>query len=56
MDVTVESIVDLYEHAERVVGLEFTYEPEYLRFFQARFKPVDGDVVLRREADALAHA
>lgn len=47
MDVTAESVIELFENRERVVGLKFDYEPEYLRFFQARFLPVDGDVVLR---------
>lgn len=49
MDVTFESIAALHEHPERVVGLRFDYEPEMLRFFQSRFKPVEGDVVLRAE-------
>jgi tyrosine phenol-lyase len=39
MDVVAESIIDVYEKRDEVKGLEFTYEPEYLRFFQARFKP-----------------
>jgi tyrosine phenol-lyase len=50
MDVTAESVIELYENAERIVGLKFTYEPPYLRFFQARFAPVEGERVLRREA------
>jgi len=24
-----------------MTGLEMTFEPEYLRFFQARFRPLD---------------
>ena len=40
MDVVAESIVEVYENRDDIKGLEFTYEPEYLRFFQARFKPV----------------
>jgi tyrosine phenol-lyase len=40
MDVTAEAVVDLLEHPESVRGLRFTYEPESLRFFQARFEPV----------------
>ena len=40
MDVTAESVVEVYEHRDDVVGLRFTYEPEELRFFQARFEPV----------------
>lgn len=47
MDVTAESVIELLENKERVVGLEFTYEPEYLRFFQARFRPVEGRSVLK---------
>jgi tyrosine phenol-lyase len=39
MDVTAESVIAVYERRERVSGLRFTYEPEYLRFFQARFDP-----------------
>jgi tyrosine phenol-lyase len=40
MDVTAESVIALRESAEQVQGLRFTYEPEMLRFFQARFEPV----------------
>ena len=40
MDVTAESVVALRDRCEEVPGLRFTYEPEYLRFFQARFEPV----------------
>jgi tyrosine phenol-lyase len=39
MDVVIESVVEVYEHREKVGGLRFTYEPEELRFFQARFEP-----------------
>jgi tyrosine phenol-lyase len=46
MDVTAESIIELFQQPERVVGLDITYEPKYLRFFQARFKPVKGASVL----------
>ncbi len=46
MDVTAESVVSLFQNPERVVGLRFNYEPEYLRFFQARFEPILGDAVL----------
>ncbi|MBX3702877.1 MAG: tyrosine phenol-lyase [Steroidobacteraceae bacterium] len=48
MDVTAESVAGLYQQRGRIVGLRFTYEPESLRFFQARFAPVEGDAVLRR--------
>ena len=40
MDVTAESVAEVVGHAEEVGGLRFTYEPESLRFFQARFEPV----------------
>ena len=33
-------IARLYERADDVNGLRMTYEPEHLRFFQARFKPL----------------
>jgi tyrosine phenol-lyase len=54
MDVTAESVITLFEEPERVTGLKFTYEPKYLRFFQARFEPVEGARVLRRGASASA--
>jgi tyrosine phenol-lyase len=40
MDVTAEAVVDLLDNPESVAGLRFTYEPEELRFFQARFEPI----------------
>jgi tyrosine phenol-lyase len=40
MDVTAESIIDLYERREAIRGLTMVYEPKYLRFFQARFEPL----------------
>ena len=46
MDVTAESVIKVFEHRERVRGLGFTYEPDYLRFFQARFAPIGGDGIL----------
>lgn len=55
MDVTAESVIALFENPQRVVGLTFTYEPKYLRFFQARFEPVEGDVVLKRHAASNAN-
>ena len=42
MDVVAESVVEVYEHRDDVHGLRFTYEPPELRFFQARFVPVDA--------------
>ena len=40
MDVVAESVIAVYQNRASVQGLEFTYEPESLRFFQARFAPV----------------
>ncbi len=40
MDVTAESVIEVFQEADKVNGLHFTYEPEHLRFFQARFEPV----------------
>ena len=48
MDVVAESVAELYEERERVNGLRFTYEPEYLRFFQARFEPVGASLFRER--------
>lgn len=43
MDVTAESVINIHENRERIHGLNFTYEPKLLRFFQARFEPVAAD-------------
>jgi tyrosine phenol-lyase len=40
MDVVAESVTEVYAQRERIGGLQFTYEPEELRFFLARFAPV----------------
>ncbi len=47
MDVVVDSVARLHRRAEQIGGLRFTYEPRYLRFFQARFEPCQGTSVLR---------
>ncbi|MGE0030409.1 MAG: tyrosine phenol-lyase [Steroidobacteraceae bacterium] len=52
MDVTAESVVGLHERRDRITGLRFTYEPKHLRFFQARFEPVEGSKVLRDQEPA----
>jgi tyrosine phenol-lyase len=46
MDVTAESVIALHRNRDQIVGLRFTHEPQYLRFFQARFEPVRGTEVL----------
>jgi tyrosine phenol-lyase len=40
MDVVAQSVVDLFARRDRIRGLKMVYEPEYLRFFQARFEPI----------------
>jgi tyrosine phenol-lyase len=42
MDVTAESVIAVNERSDRVSGLRFAYEPEHLRFFQARFECTRG--------------
>ena len=37
MDVTAEAVKAVYDQREATRGLQMVYEPEYLRFFQARF-------------------
>ena len=38
IDVTAESIASVYMNRKNIKGLKMTYEPKYLRFFQARFE------------------
>lgn len=40
MDVTAEAVKAVYDNREKTRGLKMIYEPEYLRFFQARFEPI----------------
>ncbi len=40
MDVVAESVEEIFINREKVKGLKMTYEPKYLRFFQARFEPL----------------
>ena len=40
MDVVAESVVRVFERRDSIKGLKMVYEPEYLRFFQARFEPL----------------
>jgi tyrosine phenol-lyase len=42
MDVTAESVIEVFEHRHDIKGLRFTYEPESLRFFQARFEELSS--------------
>jgi tyrosine phenol-lyase len=40
MDVVVEAVAGVYRRRDGIRGLKMVYEPEYLRFFQARFEPL----------------
>ncbi|MCC6600537.1 MAG: tyrosine phenol-lyase [Crocinitomicaceae bacterium] len=40
MDVVAESAAAVYEKRKKIKGLKMVYEPKYLRFFQAKFKPL----------------
>lgn len=40
MDVTAESVLSVFSQEKKPKGLSMVYEPEYLRFFQARFEPM----------------
>jgi tyrosine phenol-lyase len=58
MDVTAEAVIEVMERKDEIRGLRFTYEPEVLRFFQARFEKVEpqqpgkeSESVERREGD-----
>lgn len=50
MDVVAESVIEIRDMSESIQGLEFTYEPKHLRFFQARFQPVCAGVPSRARA------
>lgn len=40
MDVIAESVENVYFNRKKIKGLKMIYEPQYLRFFQARFKKI----------------
>jgi len=40
MDVVVDSVCDVHQRRDSIGGLKMVYEPDYLRFFQARFEPI----------------
>jgi tyrosine phenol-lyase len=42
MDVVAESVEAVFTERAAIRGLRMTYEPKYLRFFQARFEPLEG--------------
>ena len=41
MDVVAESVTEVYRQRRNAHGLRMTFEPKYLRFFQARFEPLE---------------
>ncbi|MCB0639776.1 MAG: tyrosine phenol-lyase [Lewinella sp.] len=41
MDVVAESVKEVYNQREKTRGLKMVYEPKRLRFFQARFEPIE---------------
>ncbi|MBI6546767.1 MAG: tyrosine phenol-lyase [Cyanobacteria bacterium NC_groundwater_1444_Ag_S-0.65um_54_12] len=45
MDVTAEGVSEVVQNADKIRGLKFIFEPEALRFFQARFAPITADQV-----------
>jgi tyrosine phenol-lyase len=40
MNVVAKAVIELYEERSNICGLEMTYEPDTLRFFQAHFRPI----------------
>jgi tyrosine phenol-lyase len=40
MDVTAASVIEIAGKTDQIRGLRFTYEPEMLRFFQAKFEEI----------------
>lgn len=40
MDVVCESVEEVYQNRKKIKGFKMTYEPKYLRFFQARFQKI----------------
>jgi tyrosine phenol-lyase len=41
MDYVAEAVAALYAKRDQIKGLEMVYEPKTLRFFTARFQPIE---------------
>lgn len=41
MDVVAESVINVFNQRDRIKGMKMIYEPNYLRFFQARFDKIE---------------
>ena len=54
MDVVAESVMDVFDRRSDVHGLQFTFEPEHLRFFQARFQPTRGGKLIEPSEEEAA--
>lgn len=49
MDVVAHSVGEVFEEKEKIQGLQMTYEPKYLRFFQARFEKIAAGTPQKEE-------
>jgi tyrosine phenol-lyase len=49
IDHVADCVIRVHHDRDRIAhGLEFTYEPRHLRFFQARFTPTAGSTIFSR--------
>jgi len=49
MDVVAESVIAVADQRDRVAGLQFSYEPKHLRFFQALFATIQSHGIFRND-------
>lgn len=54
LDVVAETVADLYDRRDSIPGLEMTYEPKYLRFFQSRFAPLVSELVSEKVSEKVS--
>ncbi len=52
MDVTANAVSEVMRRRDEIKGLRFTYEPEVLRFFQARFEQVEPAIARKEQVPA----